>query len=36
METLVKIFFDNNGFPLSRNPNDLVFFFQNILYSAKR
>ena len=27
LETLVKVFFDNDGFPLSRNPNDLVFFF---------
>ena len=27
LEKLVKDFFDNNGFPLSRNPNDLIFFF---------
>ncbi len=29
LEKLVKDFFDNDGFPLSRNPNDLIFF-QNI------
>ena len=27
LENLVKMFFDSNGFPLSRNPNDLIFFF---------
>ena len=27
LEKLVKDFFDNNGFPLSRNPDDLIFFF---------
>ena len=26
LEALVKDFFDNDGFPLSRNPNDLMFF----------
>ncbi len=26
LETLIKDFFDNDGFPLSRNPNDLIFF----------
>jgi len=32
METLVKIFFDNKGFPLSRNPNDLVFFSKYFIF----
>ena len=31
LEGLVKDFFDNNGFPLSRNPNDLVFFSKYLL-----
>ncbi len=31
LETIVKVCFDNSGFPLSRNPSDL-FFFQNILF----
>ncbi len=26
LEKLVKVFFDEDGFPLSRSPNDLVFF----------
>ena len=26
LEKIVKDFFDNNGFPLSRNPGDLIFF----------
>ena len=26
LESLVKNFFDHDGFPLSRNPSDLVFF----------
>jgi len=26
LEKLIKVFFDEDGFPLSRNPNDLVFF----------
>jgi len=32
MESLVKFFFDNNGFPLSRNPNDLVFFSKYFIF----
>ena len=32
MESLVKIFFDNKGFPLSRNPNDLVFFSKYFIF----
>jgi uncharacterized heparinase superfamily protein len=32
LETLIKDFFDNNGFPLSRNPNDLVFFSKYLLF----
>ena len=35
IENLVKKFFDSDGFPLSRNPHDLIVF-QNILYSVKR
>ena len=33
LEILVKDFFDDDGFPMSRNPNDLFFFFKvfNIL-----
>jgi uncharacterized heparinase superfamily protein len=31
-ETLIKNFFDNNGFPLSRNPNDLVFFSKYFIF----
>ena len=26
LEKLVKVFYDEDGFPLSRSPNDLVFF----------
>ncbi len=32
MENLVKNFFDSNGFPLSRNPNDLIFFSKYLLF----
>ena len=32
LEILIKDFFDNNGFPLSRNPNDLIFFFKYLLF----
>ena len=32
MEALVKVFFDNNGFPLSRNPDDLVFFSKYLIF----
>ena len=32
MEVLIKKFFDNNGFPLSRNPNDLVFFSKYFIF----
>ena len=32
LETLVKVFFDNNGFPLSRNPDDLVFFSKYFIF----
>ena len=31
LETLVKSFFDNDGFPLSRNPNDLIFFAKYLI-----
>ena len=32
LETLVKVFFDNNGFPLSRNPSDLLFFSKYFIF----
>ncbi len=32
LESLVKVFFDENGFPLSRNPNDLVFFSKYFIF----
>ena len=32
LEALVKVFFDNNGFPLSRNPDDLVFFSKYFIF----
>jgi len=32
LENVVKIFFDNNGFPLSRNPNDLIFFSKYLIF----
>jgi uncharacterized heparinase superfamily protein len=32
LETLIKDFFDNNGFPLTRNPSDLVFFAKYLLF----
>ena len=31
LETLVKNVFDNNGFPLSRNPNDLLFYSKYLI-----
>ena len=31
LELLVKNFFDNEGFPLSRNPNDLFFFSKYLI-----
>ena len=32
LETLVKDFFDKNGFPFSRNPNDLIFFSKYLIF----
>ena len=32
IETLVKDFFDNDGFPLSRNPKDLIFFSKYFIF----
>ena len=32
IENLVKKFFDDSGFPLSRNPNDLVFFSKYFIF----
>ena len=32
LETIVKNFFDDKGFPLSRNPNDLLFFSKYFIF----
>ncbi len=32
MESLTKNFFDKNGFPLSRNPSDLIFFSKYFIF----
>ncbi len=32
IENLIKNFFDSNGFPLSRNPNDLIFFSKYFIF----
>jgi uncharacterized heparinase superfamily protein len=32
LNTLVKGFFDSDGFPLSRNPSDLVFFSKYLIF----
>ena len=32
LENLVKIYFDKDGFPLSRNPSDLVFFSKYLIF----
>ena len=32
LETLVKVFFDKDGFPLSRNPSDLIFFSKYFIF----
>ncbi len=32
LESLIKDFFDNNGFPFSRNPNDLIFFSKYLIF----
>ena len=32
LETLIKICFDKNGFPLSRNPRELVFFSKYLIF----
>ena len=31
LEKLVKNYFDNDGFPLTRNPNDLIFFLKYLM-----
>ena len=31
LEKLVKSFFDKDGFPLTRNPSDLIFFFKYLM-----
>ncbi len=35
LEKLVKFYFDENGFPLSRNPNDLIFLTKYLLLCNK-
>ena len=35
LEAFVKSCFDKNGFPLSRNPNDLVFFSKYLIFVKK-
>ena len=32
LESLIKVFFDKDGFPLSRNPTDLVFFSKYFIF----
>ena len=32
LESHVKVFFDNNGFPFSRNPNDLLFATKYLIF----
>jgi len=32
MESLIKNFFDKDGFPLSRNPDDLIFFSKYFIF----
>ncbi len=32
LEILIKKFFDDDGFPLSRNPNDLLFFSKYLIF----
>ncbi len=32
LETLIKDFFDSDGFPLSRNPGDLIFFVKYLIF----
>ena len=32
LETLIKDFFDTDGFPLSRNPTDLIFFAKYLIF----
>tara|TARA_B100000963_G_scaffold116368_1_gene101377 strand:- start:602 stop:2239 length:1638 start_codon:yes stop_codon:yes gene_type:complete len=32
LETLVEEFFDKDGFPLSRNPSDLIFFSKYLIF----
>jgi len=32
LEDFVKFFFDNDGFPLSRNPNDLLFSLKYLIF----
>ena len=32
LQKLIKDFFDSDGFPLSRNPNDLIFFVKYLIF----
>jgi Uncharacterized protein conserved in bacteria len=35
LEKLVKNYFDNDGFPLTRNPSDLIFFSKYLILSRE-
>lgn len=35
LEKIVKDFFDSNGFPLSRNPEDLIFFTKYFIFNKE-
>ncbi len=35
LEKLIKSFFDDEGFPLTRNPNDLVFFLKYLVLNRE-
>ena len=35
LEICIKDFFDKNGFPLSRNPNDLLFAIKYLIFVKK-
>ena len=35
LEKLIKTFFDKDGFPLTRNPGDLIFFSKYLMLSRK-
>ena len=35
LDALIKDFFDDDGFPLSRNPSDLIFFSKYLIFSKE-